>query len=65
MCMFFPFFCPATLSFDFESFRCFFNVTRQEAEQMLRQNPEYGGIILRPSTLANNYALTLRQVTTK
>lgn len=42
---------------------CFFRVTRQEAERMLDANPEYGGIILRPSTLANNYALTLRQVT--
>lgn len=41
---------------------CFFNVTRQEAERMLEANPEYGGIILRPSTLANNYALTFRQV---
>ncbi|XP_051925539.1 signal-transducing adaptor protein 1-like isoform X1 [Hippocampus zosterae] len=48
-----------------EMLPCFFNVTRQEAEQMLRQNPEYGGIILRPSTMANNYALTLRQVTAK
>ncbi|KAK2849070.1 hypothetical protein Q5P01_008904 [Channa striata] len=42
---------------------CFFNVTRQEAEQMLEANPEHGSIILRPSTLANNYALTLRQQT--
>ncbi|XP_044061212.1 signal-transducing adaptor protein 1-like isoform X2 [Siniperca chuatsi] len=42
---------------------CFFNVTRQEAERMLEANPECGGIILRPSTLANNYALTLRQLT--
>ncbi|TDH07591.1 hypothetical protein EPR50_G00107540 [Perca flavescens] len=42
---------------------CFYSVTRQEAEQMLEANPEYGGIILRPSTLANNYALTLRQLT--
>ncbi|XP_026186270.1 signal-transducing adaptor protein 1-like [Mastacembelus armatus] len=42
---------------------CFFSVTRLEAEQMLEANPEYGGIILRPSTLANNYALTLRQPT--
>ncbi|XP_028272381.1 signal-transducing adaptor protein 1-like [Parambassis ranga] len=42
---------------------CFFDVTRQEAERMLEANPEYGGIILRPSTLPNNYALTLRQLT--
>ncbi|XP_068182623.1 signal-transducing adaptor protein 1-like [Antennarius striatus] len=41
---------------------CFFNVTRQEAERMLEANPGYGGMILRPSTLANNYALTLRQM---
>uniref|UniRef100_A0A3B5AS20 SH2 domain-containing protein n=1 Tax=Stegastes partitus TaxID=144197 RepID=A0A3B5AS20_9TELE len=43
--------------------KCFFDVTRQEAEQMLKANPEYGSIILRPSTLTNNYALTLRQPT--
>ncbi|XP_071313136.1 signal-transducing adaptor protein 1-like [Trachinotus anak] len=42
---------------------CFFDVTRQEAETMLKDNPEYGSIILRPSTQANNYALTLRQQT--
>ncbi|KAK5864756.1 hypothetical protein PBY51_015971 [Eleginops maclovinus] len=42
---------------------CFFNVSRKEAERMLGENPEYGSIILRPSTLANNYALTLRQQT--
>ncbi|XP_061756038.1 signal-transducing adaptor protein 1-like isoform X2 [Nerophis ophidion] len=48
-----------------EQLPCFFNVTRQEAEQMLEQNPEYGSIILRPSTLSNNYALTLRHVTAR
>ncbi|XP_075959508.1 signal-transducing adaptor protein 1-like [Anarhichas minor] len=42
---------------------CFLSVTRQEAEQMLEENPECGSIILRPSTVANNYALTLRQLT--
>lgn len=41
---------------------CFFPVSRQEAEQMLEDNPSYGSIILRPSTTANNYAVTLRQV---
>ncbi|XP_042349413.1 signal-transducing adaptor protein 1-like isoform X2 [Plectropomus leopardus] len=41
---------------------CFFNVSRQEAERMLEANPEFGSIIFRPSTLANNYALTLRQL---
>ncbi|KAM8910149.1 signal-transducing adaptor protein 1-like [Spinachia spinachia] len=41
---------------------CFFSVTRLEAEKMLEENPECGGIILRPSTLANNYAVTLRQL---
>nr|XP_040029630.1 signal-transducing adaptor protein 1-like isoform X1 [Gasterosteus aculeatus aculeatus] len=41
---------------------CFFSVTRLEAEKMLEENPECGSIILRPSTLANNYALTLRQL---
>ncbi|RVE67316.1 hypothetical protein OJAV_G00101680 [Oryzias javanicus] len=40
---------------------CFYNVTRKEAEQMLEENPQNGGIILRPSTVPNNYALTLRQ----
>ncbi|KAI4819649.1 hypothetical protein KUCAC02_004889 [Chaenocephalus aceratus] len=42
---------------------CFFHVSRKEAEDMLKVNPECGSIILRPSTLANNYALTLRQQT--
>ncbi|XP_029368264.1 signal-transducing adaptor protein 1-like [Echeneis naucrates] len=42
---------------------CFFNVTRQEAEDMLKANPEYGSIILRPSTLTNNYAMTIRHLT--
>ncbi|KAI3351703.1 hypothetical protein L3Q82_020544 [Scortum barcoo] len=42
---------------------CFLNVTRQEAEQMLETNPEHGAIILRPSTVAKNYAVTLRQGT--
>lgn len=41
---------------------CFFDVTRDEAVKMLEENPECGSIILRPSTLANNYALTLRQL---
>ncbi|XP_060935487.1 signal-transducing adaptor protein 1-like isoform X2 [Limanda limanda] len=42
---------------------CFFDVTRQEAERMLEANPEYGGIILRPSSLNNIYAVTIRQLT--
>ncbi|XP_038148504.1 signal-transducing adaptor protein 1-like [Cyprinodon tularosa] len=42
---------------------CFFDVTRQEAEKMLDSNPENGNIILRPSTMPKNYALTLRQPT--
>lgn len=42
---------------------CFFSVSRQEAEQMLEKNPEFGNIILRPSSRANNYGLTLRQLT--
>ncbi|XP_030251691.1 signal-transducing adaptor protein 1-like isoform X1 [Sparus aurata] len=42
---------------------CFFNVSRAEAERMLEANPECGSIILRPSTHAKNYALTLRQLT--
>lgn len=41
--------------------RCFFDVTRQTAEKMLEANPENGSIIIRPSTLANNYAVTMRQ----
>ncbi|XP_033948420.1 signal-transducing adaptor protein 1-like isoform X1 [Pseudochaenichthys georgianus] len=44
---------------------CFFHVSRKEAEHMLKVNPECGSIILRPSTLANNYALTLRQQTSR
>ncbi|MEQ2235455.1 hypothetical protein ILYODFUR_002507 [Ilyodon furcidens] len=42
---------------------CFFNVTRQEAEKMLKENPENGNIILRPSTVPKNYALTIIQKT--
>ncbi|XP_008418557.1 signal-transducing adaptor protein 1 isoform X2 [Poecilia reticulata] len=42
---------------------CFFDVTRHEAEKLLSENPENGNIILRPSTLPKNYALTLRQKT--
>ncbi|XP_036407784.1 signal-transducing adaptor protein 1-like [Megalops cyprinoides] len=41
---------------------CFFSVSRQEAEQMLTDNPEYGSIILRPAADNVNYALTMRQV---
>ncbi|XP_076015716.1 signal-transducing adaptor protein 1-like [Genypterus blacodes] len=41
---------------------CFHNVTREEAERMLEANPEWGSIILRPSTLQNSYALSLRQL---
>ncbi|KAM3612591.1 uncharacterized protein V6R79_010683 [Siganus canaliculatus] len=40
---------------------CFFSVTRQEAEKMLEEHPECGDIIIRPATMANAYALTLRQ----
>ncbi|XP_062281205.1 signal-transducing adaptor protein 1-like [Scomber scombrus] len=42
--------------------KCFFNVSRKEAEKMLEDNPQHGGLILRPSALTNNYALTLRQL---
>ncbi|XP_029917508.1 signal-transducing adaptor protein 1-like [Myripristis murdjan] len=41
---------------------CFHDVTRQEAEEMLEKNPEYGSIIIRPSTLPHNYAVTMRQI---
>ncbi|CAB1325443.1 unnamed protein product [Coregonus sp. 'balchen'] len=40
---------------------CFFPVSRQKAEKMLKENTEYGSIILRPSTDNTNYAITLRQ----
>ncbi|KAM9376029.1 signal-transducing adaptor protein 1-like [Pholidichthys leucotaenia] len=54
---------PVYVSFKMSSlFRCFFDVTRKEAERMLDANPEYGSIILRPSTMPNNYAVTLRQI---
>ncbi|TNM99239.1 hypothetical protein fugu_013803 [Takifugu bimaculatus] len=42
---------------------CFFRVSRQEAEQMLEANPENGGLIMRPATIANSYAVTLRLLT--
>ncbi|KAM3867139.1 signal-transducing adaptor protein 1-like [Diretmus argenteus] len=41
---------------------CFYDVTRQEAEMMLRENPEYGSIIIRPSNRASGYAVTLQQI---
>ncbi|KAL0974211.1 hypothetical protein UPYG_G00217130 [Umbra pygmaea] len=40
---------------------CFFSVSRQAAEGMLKENPGYGSIILRPSTDQTNYSITLRQ----
>nr|XP_046178766.1 signal-transducing adaptor protein 1-like isoform X1 [Oncorhynchus gorbuscha] len=40
---------------------CFFPVSRQRAEKMLKENTEYGNIILRPSTDNTNYAITKRQ----
>ncbi|CAG5990563.1 unnamed protein product [Menidia menidia] len=52
---------PTFIGVTTEMPECFYDVTRQEAEQMLTAEPEYGSIILRPSTLPNNYALTLRQ----
>nr|XP_015801384.2 signal-transducing adaptor protein 1 isoform X1 [Nothobranchius furzeri] len=44
---------------------CFLDVTRQEAEKMLEANLENGSIILRPSAMPKNYALTLRQKTSR
>lgn len=42
---------------------CFLDVSRQEAEELLESNPEYGSIIIRPSSLVNCYAVTIRQQT--
>ncbi|XP_026036182.1 signal-transducing adaptor protein 1-like [Astatotilapia calliptera] len=53
---------PSKDKLSSEIAECFFDVTRKEAEKMLEENPECGSIILRPSTMPNNYALTLRQV---
>uniref|UniRef100_A0A3B4A0R3 SH2 domain-containing protein n=1 Tax=Periophthalmus magnuspinnatus TaxID=409849 RepID=A0A3B4A0R3_9GOBI len=53
---------PAFLS---NSSPCFFSVSRQEAEQMLERNPEYGNIILRPSSKTNSYGLTMRILTNR
>ncbi|XP_028315626.1 signal-transducing adaptor protein 1-like isoform X2 [Gouania willdenowi] len=50
-------------STDQELPECFYGVNRQEAVQMLQANPENGDIIIRPSTVGNDYALTLRQMT--
>uniref|UniRef100_A0AAV2MJQ0 Signal-transducing adaptor protein 1 n=1 Tax=Knipowitschia caucasica TaxID=637954 RepID=A0AAV2MJQ0_KNICA len=41
---------------------CFFSVSRKEAEQMLENNPEFGSIILRPSSKTNSYGLTMRHL---
>lgn len=43
--------------------RCFLDVSRQEAEKLLESNPQYGSIIIRPSSLVNTYAVTTRQLT--
>ncbi|KAL4641754.1 signal-transducing adaptor protein 1-like [Arapaima gigas] len=40
----------------------FFSVSRQQAERMLEDYPNYGSIILRPAADLINYAITLRQV---
>lgn len=54
---------PATAVFASHCCRCFFRVNRQEAEQMLEAKPENGGLIVRPSTVVNSYAVTLRLLT--
>lgn len=41
--------------------RCFLEVSRLEAEELLESNPEYGSIIIRPSSLPNSYAVSIRQ----
>ncbi|XP_023668318.2 signal-transducing adaptor protein 1-like [Paramormyrops kingsleyae] len=41
---------------------CFYNVTRQEAVQMLEADPEWGNIILRPSADSDGYAVTTRRI---
>ncbi|XP_023674152.1 signal-transducing adaptor protein 1-like isoform X2 [Paramormyrops kingsleyae] len=41
---------------------CFSTVSREEAEMMLEDHPEYGSIILRPATDGINYAVTIRQL---
>ncbi|XP_030650062.1 signal-transducing adaptor protein 1-like [Chanos chanos] len=39
---------------------CFYEVSREQAEKMLEEHPEYGSIIMRPSAHAD-YAVTIRQ----
>ncbi|XP_048827799.1 signal-transducing adaptor protein 1-like isoform X2 [Brienomyrus brachyistius] len=41
---------------------CFCTVSREEAETMLEDHPEYGSVILRPATDGINYAVTIRQL---
>ncbi|NXL91694.1 STAP1 protein, partial [Alectura lathami] len=39
---------------------CFYAVSRQEATEMLEQNPSCGNLILRPGSNSRNYAITTR-----
>lgn len=41
---------------------CYMSVSREEAEKLLEENPDYGSIILRPATDQKNYSITMRQV---
>ncbi|XP_048851546.1 signal-transducing adaptor protein 1-like [Brienomyrus brachyistius] len=41
---------------------CFYNVTRQEAVQMLEADPEWGNLILRPSADCGGYAVSTRRI---
>ncbi|CAN9515023.1 unnamed protein product [Ophioblennius macclurei] len=59
-----PGFLQTSMSTDESDYpECYFNVTREKAKEMLNSKPEHGNVILRPATVANNYALTFRQMT--
>ncbi|NWI63569.1 STAP1 protein, partial [Todus mexicanus] len=40
---------------------CFYAVSRQEASEMLENNPSCGNLILRPGSDSKNYAVTIRR----
>ncbi|XP_064414232.1 signal-transducing adaptor protein 1 [Latimeria chalumnae] len=45
--------------------QCFYNVSRQQAMEMLEQHPCYGNLILRPGSDGRFYSVTIRQETEK
>ncbi|XP_066430387.1 signal-transducing adaptor protein 1 isoform X2 [Eleutherodactylus coqui] len=45
----------------YEDVMCFYNVTRQQASEMLIKDENFGNLILRPGADCKNYAVTIRE----